>query len=373
MCAMARNEQLIRQHKVMQLLELSRYGRTLEELRGELVQDLGLTNLHERTVRRDIDALQASGLDIQSETLERGKVYKLGRVERSLHRISLSATELIALSIGRDLLYPLIGTQYWHGIESFWTKVQEEVPEGVWEHYEKYRQTLHVVGAINKSYAKHEGTLRTINRGIAEHRVLEVEYAPVGTETKKRFIEPYGLAFYQSNIYLVAAAQEVTDPNERMRHWKLDRFGHVTALDQWFKRDPKIDLSEHLNRSMGIFSSDDPVEVQIHLSDRAKVWVTEEPWHPDQTMTAHKDGSATLSVLASHPRELMPKLLALGADAEVIAPDEFRSAVAEVVDKMRQTYAKANGRKIIRPMMTEPTADTSTAAADKCNTAAKPG
>ena len=110
---MARNEQLIRQHKVMQLLEASRYGRTLEELRDELVKDLGLTNLHERTVRRDIEALHASGLDIQSETLERGKVYKLGRVERGMHRISLSATELIALSIGRDLLFPLIGTQYW--------------------------------------------------------------------------------------------------------------------------------------------------------------------------------------------------------------------------------------------------------------------
>jgi len=42
---MARNEQLIRQHKIMQLLEASRYGRTLEELRDELVRDLGLTQL----------------------------------------------------------------------------------------------------------------------------------------------------------------------------------------------------------------------------------------------------------------------------------------------------------------------------------------
>ena len=335
---MARNEQLIRQHKVMLLLEASRYGRTLEELRDELVKDLGLSNLHERTVRRDVDALQASGLDIQSETLERGKVYKLGRVERSLHRISLSATELIALSIGRDLLYPLIGTQFWQGIESFWTKVQEEVPEGVWEHYEKYRKTLHVVGAISKSYAKNEMMLRSINRGIAEHRVLEVEYAPVGTAIKKRFIEPYGLAFYQNNIYLVAAAQEVTDSNERMRHWKLDRFRQVIALDQWFKRDPSVDLSEHLNRSMGIFSSDDPVSVQIRLSERASVWVSEEPWHPDQTITPEEGNSTILTVLASHPRELMPKLLALGADAEVISPETFRSAVAEVVEKMLQNY-----------------------------------
>ncbi len=335
---MARNEQLIRQHKVMQLLEAARFGRTLEELRDDLVQDLGLSELHARTVRRDLDALQAAGLDIQTEIMERGKVYKLGRVDRSLHKISVSATELIALSIGRELLFPLIGTQYWQGIESFWNKMQEEVPEGVWEHYQRYRKTLHVLGAVNKSYAKHEGMLRTINRGIVEHRVLEVDYAAVGRAAKHRLIEPYGLAVYQGNIYLIAAACEITDPDERMRHWKLDRFQRVTALDQWFKRDPTINLEEHLSRSIGIFSGDSPVSVEIRLSQRASAWVTEEPWHPDQTIVMENDGRAILTVPASHPRELMPKVLSLGADAEVIGPIEFRSAVADVVAKMAAGY-----------------------------------
>ena len=39
---MARNEQLIRQHKLLQILERYRYGRTLKELRDELVDELGL-------------------------------------------------------------------------------------------------------------------------------------------------------------------------------------------------------------------------------------------------------------------------------------------------------------------------------------------
>ena len=39
---MARNEQLIRQHKLLQILERYRFGRTLKELRDELVDELGL-------------------------------------------------------------------------------------------------------------------------------------------------------------------------------------------------------------------------------------------------------------------------------------------------------------------------------------------
>ena len=37
---MARNEQLIRQHKILQILERYRFGRTLEELRDDLVEEL---------------------------------------------------------------------------------------------------------------------------------------------------------------------------------------------------------------------------------------------------------------------------------------------------------------------------------------------
>jgi hypothetical protein len=36
---MARNEQLIRQHRILELLERYRFGRTVEELRDDLVEE----------------------------------------------------------------------------------------------------------------------------------------------------------------------------------------------------------------------------------------------------------------------------------------------------------------------------------------------
>lgn len=338
---MARNEQLIRQHKLLQLLEYSRFGRTLDELRGDLVADLGLSNLHERTVRRDVEALQAAGFDIQNDTVERGKVYKLGPNNTGVHEIGISATELIALSIGRELIYPLIGTQYWRGIESFWNKVQESVPNGVYDHYSRYRKTLHVFGSPQKSYEKQEGMLKTVHRAILEHRVVEIEYESVGKPVTTRRVEPYGLAVYQSSIYVVAAAPEVEDPADRLRHWKLDRFRHATALDEYFKPDPNVDLSEHLGKSIGIFSGEEATLVKIKLGQRAAAWVREDPWHPEQKLDVDEVGSALLTVPVSHPREVLPKVLSLGADAEVLEPISFREAVAESVQEMAAAYGKA--------------------------------
>ena len=135
---MARNEQLIRQHKILQILERVRYGKMLEEIRDDLVDELGLKSLHTRSVRRDLEALQAAGIDVDSHDSGRGRVWKLGPRAKSTYKITASATELIALSLGRDLLYPLAGTPFWIGIESFWNKIQEELPATVTDHYEKY-------------------------------------------------------------------------------------------------------------------------------------------------------------------------------------------------------------------------------------------
>ena len=153
-----------------------------------------------------------------------------------------------------------------------------------------------------------------------------------------RKIEPYGLAVYQSSIYVVAAAEEIEDPAERLRHWKLDRFRHAKALDEYFKPDPSIDLESHLGRSIGIFSGDEPTIVKIRLGGRAAAWVREDPWHPEQKIEAQADGTSILSVPASHPRELLPKVLSLASDAEVIAPSSFRDTIAESVKSMAEQY-----------------------------------
>lgn len=335
---MARNEQLVRQHRILQLLEATRFGKTLEEIREDLVELLGLSSLHERTVRRDIEALQGAGYDIVTEQLERGKVWKMGRRDRGIHKISATATELIALSIGRDLLYPLVGTSYWQGIESFWNKVREELPDGVFEHYQRYRKSLCVFGTPSKKYEQKEGMLRTVNRAINEHRQVEIEYQAIGKPSSVRRIEPYGLAVYQSSIYVVAAAAEVTDPEQRMRHWKLDRFEKATITDDYFKVDPSVDLEQHLGKSIGIFSGEQTEDVKIRLGTSAGGWVREDPWHPQQTLEPLDGGMYLLTVPAAHPRELLPKVLALGADAEVLEPESFRAAVKTAVETLAKTY-----------------------------------
>ena len=335
---MARNEQLIRQHKLLQLLERSRFGQSVDDIREELVTELGLSSLHRRTVKRDLEALQAAGLDVSPQNTQSGEVWRLGSKARNAAHIQASATELIALSLSRDLLYPLAGTPFWLGIESFWNKLREEMPEAVWKHYEAYRQVLYVRGTPAKSYQRQHGTLATIHRAIMERRVVQIEYQPPGKEIQRRKIEPYAVVFYQSSLYIIAAAHEVPPDQDRIRHLKLDRFLKATALDSFFKKPDKFDLESHLGQGMGIFSGGKAKDFKIRITARGARWVVEDPWHPEQKITREADGQIMLSVSAHHDLEIIPRVLALGSEAEVLAPASCRKTVAQIVRALAARY-----------------------------------
>lgn len=339
---MARNEQLIRQHKILQILERLRFGATLEELRNCVVEELGLTSLHTRSIRRDLEALTAAGIPITDEENQRGRVWKLSRSDKGLHKITITASELIALSMGRDLMLPLVGTQFWIGIESFWNKVGDQLPASVWEHYERYRRTMYVLGLPFKTYEKHQGILKTVNRAIQEHRELEMAYQVPGRTATTRTIEPYGVVLYQSSIYVVATEtareQDSSGGTQKLKHWKLDRFQSAKALDTWFKPDPEIDLGSHLGQSVGIFSGAQTTQYVLRLSPQAARWIEEDPWHPEQTLTAQDDGSVLLKVSAFHDTEIIQRAMRLGAEAEVLEPAECRAKVKEILAELVSRY-----------------------------------
>lgn len=348
---MARNEQLIRQHKILQILERVRFGRTLEELRDDLLDELGLTSLHPRSVRRDLEALQASGVDVAAHDSPRGRIWKLGPNFRGTHKISASATELIALSLGRDLLYPLSGTPFWVGIESFWSKMRESLPTAVWDHYMKYRQVLRVQGTPAKSYKQQEGIIKTINRAIRQHRVVRIMYQSLSADQPHaRDIEPYAVVMYQSSLYIVAGIHSPTSETEApparpaeesentFRHLKLDRFRRAEALDVYFKPQADFNIERHLEQRLGIFAGGKPKKFRIRISKYAAPWVQEDPWHPDQQIEVRRDGSLILTVTAAHDLEIIPRVMALGAEAEVLSPASCRKTIAETVRQLAETY-----------------------------------
>ena len=105
---------------------------------------------------------------------------------------------------------------------------------------------------------------------------------------------------------------DASNDDNPVRHLKLDRFQKATALDNWFKPRQTLIWKSHLQQSMGMFAGRKTKKFKVKISAYAAPWVEEDPWHPDQQIKKHVDGSITLTVNAAHDLEVIPRVLALG-------------------------------------------------------------
>jgi predicted DNA-binding transcriptional regulator YafY len=336
---MARNEQLIRQHKILQILERVRFGKTIEEIQAEVVDELGLSSIHVRTLKRDLEALQAAGIDVDCHDSPRGKVWKLGPLAKTATKISFSATELISLSLGRQLMFPLAGTPFWQGIESFWNKIQEEVPETVLTHYEKFRKTLSVLGMPAKSYEKQHGIIKTINRAIVEHRLVEIEYESPAKPKRMRMIEPHRIVLFQSSLYVIATDCEDEDMETKVRSFKVDRMSKALITDKYFKPPSDEDIDQFVGNTMQMFVRKKTNQTYvIRVNPKAARWVLEDPLHAEQQVKQLDDGSIELTVEAVHDMEIIPRVLSMGDNAEIVSPKQARQEIAKIIKQMSGMY-----------------------------------
>ncbi len=97
---MPRADQLIRQWTILKLLEVNRRV-TLRQICDALAEPC-----HERTLRRDLDALSLAGFPIYTEREDGKRYWKLLDSHKAFP-FPLTPTELYALQCGRNLLTPL--------------------------------------------------------------------------------------------------------------------------------------------------------------------------------------------------------------------------------------------------------------------------
>src|SRR5262245_35320578 len=114
---MPRNQEVIRQWKLLHALEASRHGATI----AALADDLDVTT---RTIRRDLAALQEAGFPLFDEHDDDGKVrWRLdGHVLKGLDT-GFTLPELCAMYLSRNLLEAVAATPFQRDLSLAFTRL----------------------------------------------------------------------------------------------------------------------------------------------------------------------------------------------------------------------------------------------------------
>jgi predicted DNA-binding transcriptional regulator YafY len=167
---------------------------------------------------------------------------------------------------------------------------------------------------------------RTVERAVAENRLVEMEYyAPNEDRFTERVVEPYALMNGREGWYVAAF-----DPSRgALRHFRLDRIKSAQLRDETFERredlEPLADIGGW------------PRTGTVGGSNLARVWVDEKQarWATEgSSATLLADGSAIVDWPYKGVEFLVREVLKEAGDAVVLEPPEARDAVLHAAEAL---------------------------------------
>ncbi len=323
---MPRNDQVTRQWHLLRLLESAR-GVTIDEIVSRLPADYPH---HGRTVRRDLEALEAAGFPILNDRIEGRVRWRLMDGIRQAPAIGFSATELMALVISRSLLKPLAGTEIQAALESAMTKASRLLPAESLDYVQQMQNVFSVGLGPHKTYRLHRETIDRLTQAIAKKRTVQMRYYSASRlKTTRREVDPYRLWYASGGLYLVGYCHWRKEP----RMFAVERMKAVTLTDHPYQMPLGFDLEAFVRDSLTVMRGR-PIEVTLRFDKPTAAWAKDRMWHPTQKITPMKNGGMLMTLTVADSREQVGWVLSFGSGVRVMRPHSLSDAVVSQAKKI---------------------------------------
>jgi predicted DNA-binding transcriptional regulator YafY len=315
-------------------------GATIDDLAEHL-------EMSRRTAYRMIETLDELKFPLFEDTssLDGKKHYQLepAYLKRlpnlSVPGLQLTLSELIALSFLRSSSRLFKGTDVEKNIESAFAKLDAFVPEQMAKQLDKVRTLFTASSRFTKDYRDKEEVITALTDAMFRLRTCLAEYHSFGDDRVKRFkIDP--LRFFEREGGLYVFVQTTTFGEIRIL--AVERILKLTISDEHFAVPAAFDPDAILQSSFNL-TPDDPVTVKVRFSADQARYVKERKWAAQQTITDQEDGSVILELETSGRWDVKRWVLAFGADAEVLEPEDLRQEIAADLAGMIAAYSRSSG------------------------------
>lgn len=318
-----------RLHNIIRLLE-ARRGLTLDDLAAECGVD-------RRTIQRDLNAVEEAGYGLTSEVLEGKKVFSFLACSRSIPPVTFTLNQLMSLSLLRSLAVHLAGTPFEAEVEELFRSVTSVLPDRYAAHLERIARVSLPILQGARDYGSAARHVEGLQRALLHQYRVRLSYAKKGLQAAEEYLfDPYTLVFHKGGVYLLGYAHN----RSAMRLFALERVRGVEVTRQRFEIREGYEPERHFNGAFGLVS-DRPMRVRVRFSPDVAHAVQERIWMPGQRMHRDERGRLVLEFEAAGEMELVSWILSYGAQAEVLAPPELRSAVERQVAGMQRFYGGA--------------------------------
>ena len=155
----------------------------------------------------------------------------------------LTLLELVAFTMGRDLLRPFEGTILWTGIESLRHKLERDLPAEMLKRLQEARRVFEVEGIDPARYAGRPRLISTLSGAITDCREIEVEEQTEAGGIARLRLQPHRLVIRPPVVELLGFPAGAAGDVKPVR-LDISRIQKVTPLDVTFVPRPLENLSD---------------------------------------------------------------------------------------------------------------------------------
>ena len=321
-----RNAEVIRQWKILKTIEKGRFTSS-----AKLAADYGVT---ERTIRRDVEALQEAGFPLYDDRAEGKKVWRLVEGYQQKLAQGFTLSELAALYFSRNMLSFLGGAPFGQDLETAFAKIREALPQKSLPFLSRIQDLFSARPDPWKDYSKKQDVIAALIDAILHQRQARIAYYSFNSRRTKSYeIDPYRLVYYRGGLYLYARAHEYGE----VRTFAVERVQQVEVQEAGFEIPADFSPSDYARSAFGIIGGR-PQTIELVFAAEIAGYVRERNWHESQTLSDEPDGSVRLTLEVAPSFDLMSWIKGFLPHVKVIRPATLRDDIARELEAARPTF-----------------------------------
>lgn len=325
---MPRNQEVIRQWRVLHLLESSRHGVSIDALAGEV-------DVTSRTIRRDLAALQEAGFPIYDERDDEGRVrWRLeGHALKGLET-GFTLGELCALYLSRNMLEAVTGSPFQRDLGQAFARLERMLSPRMRRFLDRLPSVLVAKHGPRTGGGSSAEIVEKLLEATLHYRVARMRYHSVSSGRDKDYVlHPYRLLFAQGGMYLLAYVPEYGN----LRTFAADRVKWVSLEKETFT--PTSSVDDVFANSLGIHTGP-AAHVEIAFDAQVAPYVQARVWHPSQRIDEEPGGRITLTMDVCHDWALRSWILSWGPFARVVTPEALAGELQQDLRLAAANYGR---------------------------------
>ncbi|MBD3674625.1 MAG: transcriptional regulator [Planctomycetaceae bacterium] len=324
---MSTNQRL---ERLLRLLNVLQSGRPFNT--RELSEMLSVSR---RTIFRDINLLQDSGMEIRFSEEKQG--YSLPE-SVYVRPLDFALNEVLFLLIlcesvpEKPAYYP-----FSEAAQSAYLKILSSLPQSMRESVDELSEQVEFHFDSHTPLEPRQEHYENCLRALQSGRQLKLRYGASEDGTDQELVvSPYRLLFLRRNWYVIARSAS----HQEVRTFQVSRIQHSELLEQTYQVPRNFNLDRYLGNAWHLIRDGHGKswDVKIHFYKQVARNVAEVNWHKTQKLDYQDDDSLIFSATVDSLKEIVWWVLGYGAQAEVLEPRELRDEVAAHAREMLNLY-----------------------------------